>query len=134
MKKSVFPLLVIIAVNVVWPIQAAAEQVAIVNKASTMNKKMIKRILLAKAGNAHLYLLEDTVKANQFTRSYSGKSVRTVKRKWQRLVFSGRAKAPAKVASSDKMLDLVANDIKAIGHIDSTNLKQIDGIKIIELN
>ncbi len=96
-----------------------AEQIAITNIAFDLDNKSIKKILLAKSSNSRLYFLKDSNKSNQFTRNYAGKSARSINRKWQRLVFSGRAKSPVLVEDVEEMIDRVSSDSKAVGHIDA---------------
>jgi len=109
-----------------------AEQVAIINSSNKLNNTAIKKILLAKSRNARLYFLKDTNKKNQFTQKYSGKSAKSINRKWQRLVFSGRAKPPIVVENIEEMILKVASDNKAIGHIDADITFKNPKIKVIK--
>ncbi len=109
-----------------------AEQIAITNIAFELDNKAIKKILLAKSSNARLYFLKDGNKSNQFTRSYAGKSANSINRKWQRLVFSGRAKSPVIVEDMEEMINRVSSDSKAVGHIDANIHIKSSEVRIVK--
>jgi hypothetical protein len=114
-------------------LSCVAEQIAIANSSFEINSKKLKKVLLGQSYNARLFFLKDINQKNLFTRRYAGKSASSINRKWQRLVFSGRVKPPVIVATVDEMIQSVANNPNAIGHIDTLNYQNQQGIKIIQL-
>jgi hypothetical protein len=129
LTKKIISFLILALLTVFNQLQAS--QVVIVHSSSTLDISSIKKILLAKNDNARLYFLMDKRKREQFTRKYSGKSANSIQRKWQRLVFSGRAKPPVIVDSLNNIIKAIANDPKGIGHIDMDSYEQQPGIKTI---
>jgi len=117
-SKPIIYVLLGFSVGLLSPISCMAEQIAISNSSFDINSKKLKKLLLGKSYNARLYFLKDISQENLFTRRYAGKSASSINRKWQRLVFSGRVKPPVIVATVDEMIQAIANNRKAIGHID----------------
>jgi hypothetical protein len=53
-----------------------------------------------------------------FSDIYLGRSEAQMKAHWSKIVFTGRGRPPAEVASGEELRDLLARDPKAIGYLD----------------
>ncbi len=64
-----------------------------------------------------------------FYKALTGKTVAQVNAYWARLLFSGRASPPQTVDSSQKILEIINHDPKAIGYIYSSQI--VSSVKVI---
>lgn len=65
----------------------------------------------------------------QFYLRLAGKSMNEIKAYWARLVFSGRASPPAMVQSQEEAMQVVADNLGAVGYV--TRSKVTPAVKII---
>lgn len=107
---------------------AQAEIVVIVNPAvGAVSQDDVQRIFLGKKSSFEdgstatpYYLPESSAERTVFDQKALGRSPAQLKAYWAQLVFTGKGKAPAELASSAAAKEKVATDKSAIAYVDSS--------------
>lgn len=106
----------------------SAEPVVIINAANQTNvtKEDVKKLYLGKIkrfsnGNKAVVfsLSEKTEIKSAFNKKVLGKSASQFKSYWSQLIFTGKAKPPKELSSEAAVKEAVANEVNAIGIVDS---------------
>jgi ABC-type phosphate transport system substrate-binding protein len=105
---------------------ANAEVVVVVhpsNPANTMSAEQVADVFLGKPTElVPVDQQESSPVRDEFTQKVLGKDAAQVKTLWARLIFTGKATPPKKVASSAEVKKAVVADAKAIGYIEKSML------------
>jgi ABC-type phosphate transport system substrate-binding protein len=124
MRKSFFMLAGVVALAWNSLGTARAELVVIVNAqhpVSSLTAEQVADIYLGKNPQFVPFDLPESAKVREeFYRRVAGKDAAQVKAIWARLVFTGRAQPPAKVASDAEAVKQVAGNSKAIAYVDKS--------------
>lgn len=106
-----------------------AGMVVIGNNASidSLNKAEVKNLFMGKKtklANDNSAIIVELINGAEGKRAFhdiaTGRSDRQLKSAWTRVVFTGKAKAPLKVADYSEMLKTVADTPNAIGYVDES--------------
>lgn len=111
--------------------QAHAQVAVIVHKdnAQSINKSMIKRIFLSKIRTMpngvaleSAGLSSKNPSTVEFNKKVLKKSSSQMKAYWSKLIFTGTGKPTKTYQSAEEVIDIVKNNINAIGYIDSSKV------------
>lgn len=69
----------------------------------------------------------------QFYQEYLGRSPAQIKSHWSRLIFTGRGQPPRSVSNSQAVADIVSDDRRAIGYIDSSQVPVGNTLRVLDI-
>lgn len=105
------------------------------NAVAALNEKAAKKIFLGKSkkfpGGGKVQPIDQSSGATKdaFHAIITKKNAAKLKSYWSRMVFTGKAQAPAEVSSDADVIAKVASNPKAIGYVDSGSVT--DSVKVI---
>ena len=108
------------------------------NPVATLTKTQVSKILLKKVSK---WEHGEGVKAVDqggagtvreiFTKEIHGRSVTSIKRYWQRVVFSGDGTPPPELGSDSEVVEYVSQNAGAIGYVSAD--ASLDGVRVISI-
>ncbi len=111
---------------------AVADVVAVVSAKSpidTLSKTQVTDIFLGRANRfpdgtpaVPIDQSEGSAVHAEFYASFAGRTTAQVKAYWSRIIFTGRGQPPKAVSNVSELKQLLANDPRAIGYIDRSDL------------
>ena len=111
---------------------AATAQVAVVMSvnAGPLTKEQVANLYLGRSAELRPYDLPDgSATRDTFYRKAAQRDAAQMKAAWSRIVFSGKGVPPREVIDASEVKKAVANDPKAIGYIDKSD---VDGsVKVV---
>lgn len=145
MKLNIIKIIVVLVMfTVVSPVYAVEEGMIVVGKnveISNISKKEIENIFLGRQtmwenGNRIKIAISSNKSEtlDEFFKEYVGKTSSRFKKYWLKKVFAGYGVAPKLFKSSDKIMSFVQKEENSIAFVISDEIKNLNGVKIINID